>query len=272
MSAHSLAAGHSVSDHAPIAGVAANAPVILLTCSHSGAEALSDLLSVFPSLACTSRTGLLPTCEAVAATWRRIEGRANPSSLALSSIRALATSMICLLTAESGAERWCEVAISRPGTAEGFLKVFPGAKFICFYRRCEDVISEAIASHPWGFGGSEFWQFSSVDQGNSVAMVAAYWADCTRALLDFERAQSQSCLAVRREDLEADPDAQLEAICAFLGLSTMPSNKPQLHDRYEVKPTGNESCRFPLDRLPLHLLTAVNTLQARLDYSPLAGR
>jgi Sulfotransferase family len=270
MSNGALAVGDSVSGVAHPASFATNEPVILLTCSHSGVEVLSDLLSAFPSLVCTSRTGLLPMCEAAASTWRRVEGRASLSSLAVSSIRALATSMICVLTADSGALRWCETAISRPGSAETFLKIFPRTKFICFHRRCDDVITEAIDSNPWGFGGTEFWSYSSAGPGNNVAMVAAYWADCAQALLDFERAQSRSCLSVRQEDLAADAGGQMRAICSFLGLAPSRSATRQPGEQASPSASGpDDRTRLPADRLPPRLLAMVNDLHARLGYSPL---
>jgi protein-tyrosine sulfotransferase len=267
MSRHGgLAVGDPVSRVARPAGAAANEPVIVLTCSHSGVEVLNDLLSGFPSLACTSRTGLLPMCEAVAATWRRVEGRASLSSLAVASIRALAISMSCAVTADSGALRWCETALSGTVAAETFLKVFPGAKFICFYRRCDEVISEAIDSNPWGLGGTEFWQYSSAAPGNSVAMIGAYWADGTKALLDFERAQPSSCMGVRHEDLAADAPAQMRAICSFLGLT--PSNATMHQNEQAWKPPSGPDGRplFPADRFPPRLLTMVNDLHDRLGY------
>jgi hypothetical protein len=94
-------------------------PVILLTYSQAGAEHLQRILAAHPSLACTSGTGVLPLCQAAAATWQKIEDR-NPglSALAIKSIRAMASSMIAIITAGAGASRWCESAIAGPDAAE----------------------------------------------------------------------------------------------------------------------------------------------------------
>lgn len=134
-----LAAGNSVYRAAHPAIVAENEPIILLTLSHSGAEILSDLLSGFPSVVCTSRTGLVPMCEAAAATWQRVERRTRLSPLAISSIRALATLMICVLTTDSGGLRWCETAILRPGSRRGFLRQSTNCTPDSATRRCSSL-------------------------------------------------------------------------------------------------------------------------------------
>jgi hypothetical protein len=41
----------------------ANAPIVVLTYAHAGAELLTQLLSASPPVACTSATGLLPVCH-----------------------------------------------------------------------------------------------------------------------------------------------------------------------------------------------------------------
>jgi hypothetical protein len=179
-----VAASKPVSD--PIGPIrpAGSAPIAILTFSHSGVEIIRDFLASSSALCCTTRTDLLPMCESVAATWQSIEGRERLSALAKSSIRALVTSMALAQSitsgtriADSGAPRWCETTISGTSSAGTFLKIFPQAKFVCFHRRCDEVISEIIQSNPWGFGKTEFWPYSSANPGNSVATAGAFWAE-----------------------------------------------------------------------------------------------
>ena len=107
-------------------------PVIVLGYGHSGVGFLGGLLSSYRELACTSGTGLLPLCEAAAATWRQIENRAGPlSPLALASIRALTGSLITTALAGTGKVRWCEIAFAHPRCAETFLEVYPSARILC---------------------------------------------------------------------------------------------------------------------------------------------
>lgn len=262
-----VALGSPDSGRAPRVAPAASDPIVILTFSHSGAEILSDLLAGSSSLFSTARTGLLPMCESVASTWLRIEGRQNLSALAVSSIRALVTSMAIARTADSGAPRWCETAISGTDSAGTFLKVFPKAKFICFHRRGDEVISDAIESNPWGFGRTEFWPYSSAEPGNSLATAGAYWAERSRAILDFQLAQPQSCMSLRREDLEADAQGQMTLVRSFLGLSP-PGAAIQQRCEPAVPGPGARP-RFPADRLPPRLRMIINELHARLGYPPL---
>lgn len=250
---------------------AESAPIIILTLSHSGVDVLGDFLASSSSLSCTARTGLLPMCESVASTWQYIEGREQLSTLARTSIRALVTSMTLARgvatgtrIADSGTPRWCETAISGISSAGTFLKIFPQAKFLCFYRRCDELAAEAIASNPWGFGKTEFWQYSSADPGNSLATVGAYWAERSRAILDFQLAQPQSCLSLRREDLEADPQEQMRHVWSFLGLT--PPSAVTGKRRDPVGTGHGPRPRFPANRLPPRLRTMINELHTTLGY------
>jgi protein-tyrosine sulfotransferase len=253
---------------------AESAPVVILTFSYSGSELLGDYLASSGSLSCTALTGLLPMCESVAATWQAVEQREQLSALARSSIRAVVSSLAIARgisagarLADAGPPRWCETAISSTSSASVFLKAFPQARFMCFYRSCADVIADALESNPWGLGNTEFWAYSGADPGNNVAAVGAYWAERTRALLDFQLAQPRSCLSVRREDLEADAPEQLRRVWSFLGLSPpaaaiRPPGDP-------VAGAGGTRPRFPVGRLSSRLRTVINELHARLGYPAL---
>jgi Sulfotransferase family len=213
-------------------------------------------------------------CEAIAATWQQIERREQLSALARSSIRALVTSMARVRSvasgapiADSGTPRWCETAISGTSAAGTFLNIFPQAKFVCFHRRGDEVISEVIESNPWGFAKADFWPYSAAYPGNSLATAGAYWAERSRAILDFQLAQPQSCLSLRREDLEADAQGQMRLVWSFLGV-----DPPSATIRHRGDPAVTEHGarpRFPADRLPPRLRTVINELHATLGYPPL---
>jgi Sulfotransferase family len=269
-----VAVSKPVSDRADPLRPAESAPIVILTFSHSGVEILGEFLANSSSLSCTARTGLLPMCESVASTWQEIERREQLSALARSSIRALVTSMALASSVASGARiadagppRWCETTISGTSSAGTFLKIFPQAKFICFHRRCDEVISEIIESNPWGFGKTEFWPYSSAHPGNNLATAGTYWAERSRAILDFQLAQPQACLILRREDLEADAQKQMRLVWPFLGL-TPPS--AVIRQRHDPVVTGHGARpRFPADRLPPRLRMVINELHTRLGYPPL---
>jgi hypothetical protein len=99
------------------------------------------------------------------------------------------------------------------------------------------------------------------------AHLRAYWAERSRAILDFQLAQPQSCLSLRREDLEADAQEQMRLVWSFLGLTP-----PRAVIRQRSDPAVTEHGarpRFPVDRLPPRLRTVINELHATLGYPPL---
>jgi hypothetical protein len=252
-------------------------PVIVLAYAYSGAAPIQRLLSGSAVLACTSGTGLLPLCDQAAAAWRRVDNRAGPlSSLAASSIRALAGGMISVLLAEAGKPRWCEISSSPPATAETFLQLYPGTRFVCLHRSCPDVIRAGIEANPWGLTGTGFAPFAVAYPGSSAAAIAAYWADRTEPLLRFQQAHPAACRTVRYDDLAGYPERQARDIAAFLDLDAAPSpTGPDVTlTREEAPPAAADGgalagAELPAGHLPPPLLDRVNDLQARLGFPPI---
>lgn len=243
---------------------ASRAPIIVLTLPHSGAEVLRDNLASSAVISCTARTGLLPMCESVASTWRQIERRTEITALATSSIRALVTSMAATRTAATGAPRWCETAISGTGAAATFLKVFPEASFICLHRRCDAVVSAAMRAYPRAFADEVPWPDSPAGQDSAFTFVCTQWAESTQALLDFQLANPQSSLRLRREDLDSDAAAQMTMVWSFLGIAAPGVALPAQSDH---EPCPREPApRYPADRLPPPLRAAIDKLHLKLGY------
>lgn len=251
-------------------------PVIVLAYSFSGSQRIGRLLSESGALACTSGTGLLPLCENAAETWRVVDNRDGPpSALAISSIRALAGSMITVILARTGRSRWCEISFSLPTAAETFLRLYPGTRFICLHRSCPDVIRAGIEANPWGLRDTSIGQFAAAYPGSNAAAVAAYWAERTESLLRFEAAHPAACLRVSYETLASQPGQVAEAIFTFLDLTPGSPDIPS---------PGADAVAVPTERadpqvrdtpalasyIPAPLQQAVNRLQDRLGYPPIA--
>jgi Sulfotransferase family len=244
------------------------APVIVLTYAHAGAQLLNSALSASRALACTSATGLLPLCHEAVSTWQQAEDRNGPPSLlAISSVRALATTMITVIQARCGTSRWCETAFTPPAVAETFLQVFPEARFLCLHRSLRGVLGEAARAYPWGLGGSPFWAYAAPHPGNNAATIAAYWAARTGALLDFEAEQPGSCLRVRYEDLAADRGHRVSQIFAALGLEAPEPAVPRQQEE-DAAAGAEPGPPVPPDRIPPELLAKVRDLHIGLDYDP----
>jgi hypothetical protein len=247
------------------------APVVVWTYALSGAELLIPMLSASGTLACTSATGLLPLCHEAIGTWQQVEGRDGPpSQLAITSVRTLATSMITVIQACTGATRWCETAFASTEVARTFLQVFPATKILCLHRSLRGVFGEAARSYPWGLGGSPLWPFAVGHPGNNAATIASYWANRTQDLLDFEAAYPGSSLRVRYEDLADDPDQQANEILAALGLDQGERtvwSEPSLPEASpEVITAPDPGLRIPADRIPPPLLAIIHDLHATLAY------
>src|SRR5215467_11650249 len=241
---------------------------------YAGAERIQNALAVGGSLVCTSGTGIIPRCAAAAEAWRRIEGQQGMtmSRLAVAAIRGLVTAQIAAILASSGQPRWCELATAAPGAAEVFLQVFPGARFVCVYRSCLDVIRAGVQANPWGLQGQRFKPFLLAYPGNSVAALAAYWVTSTEQLLGFERANQQATDRVRYEDVTTQPGRALAAVRAALGLGdTEGDDISPARPGWLTEPAdapAEPDATLPAEMIPQSLRERITHLHAELGYPP----
>jgi hypothetical protein len=270
---------------------ATSSPVVVLTYAQAGARWLDAVLSAYPTLACTSGTGLLAACDQAAAAWRNAEGRRPDlplSRLAAASIRSLAAALLTAILAPTGRSRWCETTIVQPGAAATFLELFPGTRFVCLHRSCPDVIYSIIQNSPWGLSRADFADFIEAHPGSTVAALAAYWTAHARRLLSFEEVHQRECLRVRYEDLVSDPEETTSILRDFLGLDRhvlrlpKPPNE-ELADGH-ISASADDSASgpgltdadkpgcgagVPVGQIPERLLSQVNEVLTMLDYEPL---
>jgi Sulfotransferase family len=256
-------------------GGPAKGPVIVLAFRFSGVSALASILTEQPGLTCTSGTGIIPVCAQAIATWQQVEDSAVMSSLAATSVRGLAGSMITCILAAAGGTRWCDIVMAPASSAHPFARLFPQAQFVCLHRACDQVVLAATHMSRWGLASTGIADFAGAYPGNNVAAVAAYWRASTSALLEFEAAHSSRCLRVRHEDLTASPEATTSSILEFLGL---PGHQPdRLGQSAEATgetaqaelPGAGAVQQIPLELIPAPMLERVNDLHAQLGYPAL---
>jgi hypothetical protein len=254
-------------------GGSRNGPVILLSYVHAGALQVQELLAAGTGLACTSRTGIIPLCAAAAETWRRVEGRDGPqmSRLAAASLRGLVTAQVTtILAGAAGKTRWCELATGDPGAVPWFLQVIPSAVFVCVHRNCLDVIRAGVAASPWGLHGQGLGSYVQSYPGNSVAALAAYWADSAAGLLAFEAANPGITYRVRSEDTAAEPADSLAALRAWLRVAVVsPEALDSAGPGDGVPPVPGPE--VPPELIPPSLRQHISRLHAELGYAPLPG-
>jgi hypothetical protein len=247
------------------------APVIILTYAHSGAERLRSLLARHQDLACTAGTGILPLCEQAVATWRAADGnaRGDLSTLAATSTRTMATTIITSLLARTGKRRWCETATTMPATAEAFLQLFPGTRILCLHRAYPDVIRATLDASPWGLAGAAFAPFTTAYPASTIAALTAYWAARTSALLAFEQSHPQACRRVRYEDLAAGPQPGL---FDFLGLDDPIQDTPgwdRADEPLASSRADGPGMPIPVGEIPPPLLAHASELAKALGHEPM---
>lgn len=246
-------------------------PVIVLSYLHSGAQFVQDALAEDTELVCTAGTGILLQCQTAAAAWARISNHTDDtmSPLAMSSIRALVSTQLTVILADAGRPRWCELVIASPSAVQTFLQVVPSARCVCVHRACSEVVSAAIAAHPWGLASPALARFVIRYPGNSVAAAAAYWLFATERLLAFEARHPRSAVRVRYEDVVAD-EHELDIVRSALDLNrhTIPRVAQTVPRR--LNPAGTEqdaeALQLPADMIPDELRKRIDSLHAQLGY------
>lgn len=241
--------------------------VIVLTYAFSGSEYLREILSPATNFSNTYSTGILPLSDAVAATWRRIDGSGEAlSALATKSISSLTSQMIAVIMAETGGARWCETVIAPPDCAYLFTRLYPATKVICFHRSFSEFVRVAVREYPWGIADSPFSAFTAAYPNRSAAAISAYWASYSERLIEFERTHSGSCLRVKYEDLISEAPKEIKRILSFLEVSSeetavliSPPPEPEPSD-------GISLAQIPVNEIPPVLRERIKGLCGMLGY------
>jgi hypothetical protein len=238
------------------------APVVVLSYTGSGADALLPALSATGELACTSGTGIVPLCHQAMASWQAVDGSATGqlSPLAAASARALCSGLMRVILARDGRRRWCEFCAAPPAAARSFLRLYPQARFLIVHRRAESVIRSILDDSRWGLAGPEFAPFVAAYPASTVSALASYWATRAASLIEFEQAHGASCHRIRIEDLTTGLAAAERDIGEFLGLN-MPMIEP---DRVRQPDTKG----LPLAEIPPPQLARLDELHELLGYQP----
>jgi protein-tyrosine sulfotransferase len=252
---------------------AGHSPVVVLATAYSGAGQLRSLLDRHADLACTAGTGMLPLCEQAMAVWRSAEGRrgASPSGLALTSTRALTDTVITSVLAREGKRRWCEVVSAVPDIAEGFLQLYPRARFLCLYRACPGFIRATLDASPWGIADAVFAPFARAYPASTVAALSAYWVAFTGSLLAFERSHPEAALRIRFEDLAAAEHSTERAVLSFLSVTSIDGGEAlALDSETEPEPENPDpDADVPVGLIPPAMLAQANELLSELGYAAL---
>jgi hypothetical protein len=280
--------------HDGIPSEADNSPVFILTASRSGSTLLRIILDSHPRLACPPETGITGACMQLAMTCDALENAGADSSGADDSgelppaigaaVRGAVDRAYGHYLAQRGKQRWCDKSLDSFMHAELMAQVYPGAKFICLFRHCMDVVASGVEACPWGLQRYGYDPFVAQYPGNSVAAVGSYWLACAQAILSFADNHPESCHLVRYEDLVTAPEQTVAGILSFLGEQQVPGITQACFDTpHEVNGPADEKLWFtsaitansmgrgtivPVSALPEPLRAAVNQTLGRLGYRP----
>ena len=283
----------------PVRAPSLDEPVIVLTAARCGSTLLRSLLDAHPDLACPPETNVVKVCAQLAAIFSLVDGSSAapggpdlPGSLPAAAdarIRAAFAAVFADYLARRGKRRWCDKSLGTAPVAGWLAGLYPEAKFICLYRHCLDVIHSGLEASPWGLLGYGFEQFAGRAGGNSVSALAAYWADHTSRILQFERGHRGRCLRVHYERLVGEPERTAAEIFTFLGVGQVPgitglcfaaareeASRPGVlgPGDHKIRATSaitadsvGRGVRIPVDVIPPLQLQAVNLLLAELGYT-----
>jgi hypothetical protein len=109
--------------------------------------------------------------------------------------------------ARQGKHRWGDKTPHYVHHVDALLEVWPDARFVVLVRDGRDV---ALSLKRMPFGPNNAWA------------AGPWWARGIRAGIDAQRRHPEQVRTVRYEDLVADPDREVRAICAFLELAYEP--------------------------------------------------
>lgn len=267
-----------------------DAPVIVLTAARSGSTLLRTLLDAHPDLACPPETNLVKVAAQLTSIFHLLGEADSPQTCTTAvqqKIRDVFTAVFADYLARRGKRRWCDKSLGTAPVAEWFAGLYPEAKFICLYRHCMDVVHSGLDASPWGLTGYGFEQFAGRLGGNNVSALAAYWADHTSRILQFERANGSRCYRVHYEGLVSEPERIAAGIFDFLGVEQVPgitglcfggaqdaSQSVMGPGDHKIRATRKISAasvgrgvRIPVELIPLPQLKAVNLLLAELGYT-----
>jgi protein-tyrosine sulfotransferase len=267
-------------------------PIFILSCERSGSTLLRLIVDTHSEIACPGQLYLGPvsedlyravyyslgqTCEAATEKDRR--------ELVLREVRAMVGGLMDRYAAARSKRFWCEKTTLNADYLQTLSALFPGARYVCLYRNCMDVVHSCLKFNPLGFM-PELAPCVRKDPENLVAAMAGNWLEKNERISAFEAAHPDRCFRVHYESLAGDPEAALPPLFEFLGVGWEEGILQKVfsvpHDQGEgdlkvlfSKGINADSIgkgrSIPLAAVPDGLRERIDWLNERLDYPGLEG-
>ena len=115
--------------------------------------------------------------------------------------------------ASTGKKRWADKTPAYVQCLEFVDRLFPTAQHLMIYRHGLDVAHSITRN---GEHAPPYLEPYRTRDGDPRVAAAAYWAACTRKMLDFQAAHPERCHMIRYEQLCRAPEPVLRPLFAFL--------------------------------------------------------
>lgn len=268
-------------------------PIFLVTAGRSGSTLLRLILNDHPEVGCPGESGLPSLIAQYVRVWHTIASdveRAHVDVMSAevrASIRAAVGEPMRYYLQTEGKRVFCDKSLETAQHLEVILDVFPRARFLLLFRHVMDVVASGIEASPWGFGAFGYARYVSRSVGNFVSPLVEHWVDHVESVLSWEREHPAVCHRVRYEDLVQDPEAILDEVWGFLGVSaeyrpgpgvferardtrTWGDMKVAFTDHIHTKSIGTGR-RVPAELVRPVVLDRANTCLAQLAYEQIGS-
>lgn len=280
-------------------GAASSAPFVsaagasfILSCARSGSTLTRYIVDTHPDIYAPSELDLGKVAAGLHYSIAALEGRldqpVHESPEVLARVREILSGLMDSYTLARGKKMWCEKSPPNLRYREFLAAVFPEARFICLYRHCLDVARSCLEVSRHGFI-PVLEEYVRRTPSNTVQAAVEYWVDGTSGLLDFERKLPERTFRLRYEDITANPEAALEPMFRFLGVSWDPDLLKSVFTARHDGGVGDGYVRYsgrihpdslglgrdlPLEQLSKDLRSRMAAVLAELGYGdePLAPR
>ncbi len=198
--------------------MAEDAPIVVLCNARTGSTLLRYLLDTHPHVAAPPETHLGALCASV----RQFASDVPGGGPALAAGRDLVTAVMAGYARERGKRIWCDKSVATLDHIDAVAEVLPHARYVCLHRHAMDAIASGLEASKWGYARYGFRGYIRQRPDSAPAALAQYWIDRTTRMVEFERSGRCATRRIRYEDLVADPERELGALLADLGLARGP--------------------------------------------------
>jgi Sulfotransferase family len=272
-----------------------SSPILIVSNARSGSTLLRYLLDSHPDITSPAESPLGTLCSMLVEFASQLPDElgdrgGEPAQDFLVAGRALIDDAMSEHAARRGKSNWCVKSLGLADRLPDIRQVFPDARFLCLHRHVMDQIASGLEAARWGYGRYGFRRYVAERPDNTVAALAQYWIDRTRAMIEHERSGECATLRVRYEDLATEPARVMTDVLRYLDLPRDPELVDLMlasalrapHDvgygdfkvDFASEINGSSIGRgraVPVSRIEPGQRDEINELLRELDYEPLDG-